>query len=1315
MVTRWLQWWRTSGPDRRLGWARWSRRSLRTLLLVAAATVTLLALAVVAVLSSSAVREKLFMVGLDAGAGAFPGVVDVGNVQWPEPGHLRLRDVVWREGGDRPDELARVAVLDCRLDLQALWSRDIRVDSLRAVVPWLDGPAIGRVLRPQRPALKDTVDVGVTRSQTFVRSGVVPELPSLGVDHWRLELGQLVVGARATLSNVIGVGRLEAGRGRSGRAVVDHLALDLVAAAADSSRPPEVLSLRHLGAGFSLIDDGKSAPSADRFEATLDSMTIQFAAAGLLPGVAGVDSSAADGGEAVVNLRQTGRISRADRIVQAELVSDFELPFAGEWRSGLPAGFAAARFDRISGRHVLTAAYGDSWFELTADLDLATTPWLDAGRLRARAGAHPDTWSAGNWRSAAVILDTLAISLLGTQLQAGGSLRQDQLELDLSVVADDARLAMLIRPDFMADAAATLDLDSLAVRMHLTGAAGDTVSGTYAADFVLPGAADLKPFLPADFPHDKFGPVTGHLALSGVYRRSLLDLTVDLDLQPTRWLDAGRLSLRCLADPKHLASGRLSGATIELDTLALVLPGHALRARGALRPDSLDLSLQAGVDEPWLAALMRPDVDADSELSLDLEAKLGGTLEHPSLAANLRGDVQAFGLQASPLAIDLAGDANGAQISLRFPDGIAVADVALDSLVVRAQATRAGADSLRGTFAVAAHRGGERLRFGGRAWSEMPGNTAGRRVRLDSLVIGSDTRQMRLNAPTTIDLGPGPLELAVTPMILAGDAGEVRLGGHTDTTGLDLSGRLNLLLSAGLLDRVAPGEIWTASGGHDLALDAVADLDGTRENPRLAGRLGARLVPRNGDSDLGVDVAFDLATRDSAGLRADLALVAADSVLLNGRVFLPGNVDAHTRQWRHAPDQAARAVIPEQTLKTALFGRLLPPEVSVSGPVTIGADLAVPLSGTDSGSTAPDLWREVGTVKGRLRGPRLEVKMPNRSRLVLGADLKLGGKLAAPRLEGQVVVNSGFLRIPEIPRNLHPTAGDPLLWKLAADDSVHSAAGRPLVFEPTVASGPTVSGARPPVLPDLDLEIEIPGNLRLYGYGLDVELAGDIQVGRGYDAEDLPRPRLQGAIQSVHGTLRFMNRVFTVEKSEIRFRGVVPVDPELDMVLVANVGGTVVRILVTGTATDPVIALTSEPDYEESDIMAVLLFGQPLRELDNDQRGSVGEETGAAQQLRQNLAGLAVVFGTAGLQNRVSSTVGVDMVEVGSDSQGGSTLMVGKFINPRLMLKYHYSLEKSGTYFLTMEYALNQLFKVVSTYGQGEEDSGLELKWSRRY
>ena len=129
----------------------------------------------------------------------------------------------------------------------------------------------------------------------------------------------------------------------------------------------------------------------------------------------------------------------------------------------------------------------------------------------------------------------------------------------------------------------------------------------------------------------------------------------------------------------------------------------------------------------------------------------------------------------------------------------------------------------------------------------------------------------------------------------------------------------------------------------------------------------------------------------------------------------------------------------------------------------------------------------------------------------------------------------------------------------------------------------------------------------------------------------------------------------------------------------------------------------------------MLLFGRPLNDLDAEQRGRTGAEEDPAKQLQQNLAGLALVFGTADLQNSVSGALGVDIVEVGSDAQGGSTLTAGKYLSPRILVKYNASLEKSGTYFVTLEYSLTELFRIVSTYGQGEEASGLELQWLRRY
>jgi translocation and assembly module TamB len=194
-----------------------------------------------------------------------------------------------------------------------------------------------------------------------------------------------------------------------------------------------------------------------------------------------------------------------------------------------------------------------------------------------------------------------------------------------------------------------------------------------------------------------------------------------------------------------------------------------------------------------------------------------------------------------------------------------------------------------------------------------------------------------------------------------------------------------------------------------------------------------------------------------------------------------------------------------------------------------------------------------------------------------------------------------------------------------------------------------------------------------------------------------------------------MNRNFEIRQADVRFTGAVPPDPELDFMLQVTISGTVIRLRVTGRASAPVIELGSDPDLDRADIMAVLLFGRPLNDLDAEQRGRTTGEEDPARQLQRNLAGLALAFGTADLQNSVSGALGVDIVEVGSDSGGGSTLTAGKYLSPRVLLKYNASLEKAGTYFVTLEYTLTEVFRIVSTYGQGEEASGLELKWLRRY
>jgi autotransporter translocation and assembly factor TamB len=354
--------------------------------------------------------------------------------------------------------------------------------------------------------------------------------------------------------------------------------------------------------------------------------------------------------------------------------------------------------------------------------------------------------------------------------------------------------------------------------------------------------------------------------------------------------------------------------------------------------------------------------------------------------------------------------------------------------------------------------------------------------------------------------------------------------------------------------------------------------------------------------------------------------------------------------------------------------------------------------------------------------------LPNRSWLETVVDLTMTGSLADPKLGGKIEVTEGFIRIPEIPRNLHPVEGSSLLWALqdslvaamdsTATDSVLTArAGGDslMIFLTPEPVGPALDPPGQTVLPDLDIEVVITDDLRIIGYGMDIKLGGSMVIGRGYDEDHIPGPSIKGEIKVREGTLKVMNRVFDVERGKIKFTESVPANPNLDLMLETQVNAYLVRILVSGKAVDPVIELTSEPDLSEEDIMAVLLFGQPMNDLDNDQRGRMQEENDPGKELQKNLAGLAMAFGTKGLQDSMSDSFGVDMVQMGSDSSGDSTLMVGKFITPDIVLKYSQSLEKSGTYFMNLEYSLNRYFKVITTYGQGEEASGGELRWSKRY
>jgi autotransporter translocation and assembly factor TamB len=127
----------------------------------------------------------------------------------------------------------------------------------------------------------------------------------------------------------------------------------------------------------------------------------------------------------------------------------------------------------------------------------------------------------------------------------------------------------------------------------------------------------------------------------------------------------------------------------------------------------------------------------------------------------------------------------------------------------------------------------------------------------------------------------------------------------------------------------------------------------------------------------------------------------------------------------------------------------------------------------------------------------------------------------------------------------------------------------------------------------------------------------------------------------------------------------------------------------------------------ESDIISMLLFGQQLYQLDGGQEDLL--------QTRTNE--ILASYGAAQLQDQVGSQMGIDVISYGQgtdkDSTAGS-LTVGKYLSPKVLMKYEKVLDKDSAYYVHLDYTIDRNFKLETIYGQSG-NSGIAVKWGKDY
>ncbi|MES5099735.1 translocation/assembly module TamB domain-containing protein [Agrobacterium sp. BA1120] len=191
----------------------------------------------------------------------------------------------------------------------------------------------------------------------------------------------------------------------------------------------------------------------------------------------------------------------------------------------------------------------------------------------------------------------------------------------------------------------------------------------------------------------------------------------------------------------------------------------------------------------------------------------------------------------------------------------------------------------------------------------------------------------------------------------------------------------------------------------------------------------------------------------------------------------------------------------------------------------------------------------------------------------------------------------------------------------------------------------------------LDLQINAPSGIFVRGRGIDAELTGSLTV-RGTAAD----PQVSGGFEMKRGRLEILTRRLDFTTGDITFGGgLVPV---LNMAAESTAGSTTVTVSVTGNANDPAFAFTSSPALPQDEVMAQLIFGQSMSKLSALQIARLADAAG-------QLAGGR----STSLFDSLRSNLGIDDLDISTDSEGQARVSAGKYLNDRTYLE----LEQSGS------------------------------------
>ncbi len=759
-----------------------------------------------------------------------------------------------------------------------------------------------------------------------------------------------------------------------------------------------------------------------------------------------------------------------------------------------------------------------------------------------------------------------------------------------------------------------------------------------------------------------------------------LDMTGDLTVEPETGLIAGAVRGQTgdIAPYAALAGETASGALAFDATLSHSNGTQAVDAR--VNGERLRLED---------AALSVASAQIDAQLT-DLFGAPGGTV-HAVVGRIAAGDTVVDDLD---MRATLAGDDIDFDLQVNGPSDYGVALQAAGTTSVGGDAIDLSLKRMDGTVAAQAIalRAPARFRFG-------PGDLS---IRGLDLAVGDG--YLRGTAEITDKAMTGKLEAADLPFALAGPfLGEQTPTGFLDAT-LELDGQPEDPVAVGRvvvrelrMDTIAPTDELPPFGatirvdwrGGRAALDgSVSGVPGTGASLQAAVPLVADFrswqfsQPADGAVDVNLTVASDLEDLVVLlPLDGDRLRGRVDATLtIGGTVASPAIAGQGTLSEGYYENLASGAVFTKiEAVARGDGDRLVIERFDArdgdGGSVTVNGDLRFPGDGRDEIRMAVDLKK--------FRAVQLD-----EVRAQASGNLALTGSLADLLLKGDVTVDQAEI---EIPRRLPSTVTVIEVTEINLPDGAEGAGQKPEEAKPG-ASGRV----------ELDVGVAMPGRVFVRGRGVDSEWRGDLKI-----TGTAAAPRIAGELNVVRGSFALAGKTFEFQRGRIRLAGGEEIDADIDMLATASAADINAEVRAQGPLFNPTVELTSTPALPRDEVLSRLLFGKNVGALNAAQ----------AVQLAQAALELSGALGSGGLITDIRRSIGLDVLDFGSDGAGeglsGATVRAGKYLNDDVFVgvKQGVTPESSAA---TVEYRVLPDVKIESSVGSNAQ-SDIGITYERRY